>query len=370
MNPIFENLRSNLGSSVLSKHRPATGFKTKRVAKRIPLELSGGVGDVIMALPLVQKIKYTCGPVEIWTKHPDVYGMFFDDPCFHGNDFKGYDYWMVINSIVKFKFGDNFSGFRNDEVLKLYLNYRTMLWDWKREVEYHPYLDNQMAIKAVKKGFNRRTLPWHFLGLEYKKLPPTDPSQPPKMKYITIHQGFETNQKHIVGRSTKNWTRSKWELFVREFKKKHPDIKVVQLGAVTGQDIGGVDHNFRNKLSLKESFLFLSHSLCHVDGDSGLVHAANVFEVPSVVMFGSTPADFFGYENNTNITSNGCIEGGGCWWLREDWLKRCVLGVGSVPCMDGIKVEQVLKSVTELLKRGKVDPELTKISASYFPEED
>lgn len=317
--------------------------------KRLPIQLTGGVGDVIMALPLIEELN-SFEPVEVYSNHPAVIEMFSSFPCFHNAHFKGADYWIVINSVIKFEFGPDFSGFRTKTLTDLYLRYKVNTVDWVDEIENHPHLDNRMAIRALSIGLNRRTLPWFFLGLKPKKLKPLKVPKGER-KYITVHQGFETNQTNIKSRSTKNWSREGWKEFVELFKKEYPNAFVIQLGAVTGHDIKGVHINYRNKLNLKQSFEVLGRAICHVDGDSGLVHAAVALGVPSVVMFGSTPKDFFGYEENVNLSSTVCpVSNFGCWWLKPNWLKTCTLDYTTPRCLDAIKPEEVLGSVRKFME--------------------
>lgn len=164
------------------------------------------------------------------------------------------------------------------------------------------------------------------------------------MKYITIHDGYDINYHiGIDDFSNKQWPLIYWELLIKEIKKFYPDYKIIQLGTKTGRKIQGVDECLLKKTTLIECFDIISYSSLHIDGDSGLVHAASRLNVPCVVMFGPTPDYFYGYDKNINLRSDYCKDA--CYWINGDWMNKCPIGHKTAKCMDQLTPQRVFEAV-------------------------
>lgn len=334
--------------------RPAPQKKFSLFKKRLeqntflPICVSGGIGDIIMAAPLVRAIaKHT--RVQVYCNYPDIAHIFIKVPCHHNKDFKRFQYSMMINSVVKFMLDDQFIGFRNAWLAEKYLHLQQSQIGWESYIYNHPWLDNLMAKKAVSMGLNRRTLPVHLLGMETPAPLRIPKSSLQPLHYITIHDGFE-NLDHIKGRVTKTWSIGNWNTFVSLFKHKYPTYKIFQIGGPKSRPISGVDYSYVNECTFEQSLRILQGAKLHVDGDSGLVHAAHAIGTPSVVLFGPTNLQFFGYQENINLAPNEC---GGCWWLSTDWMTKCPAGFDHPKCMDSISPWQVVDVIKERLLDGK-----------------
>lgn len=218
----------------------------------------------------------------------------------------------------------------------------------------HPYKDGVMAEMLGHHGYNRETLPSAMLGFHnvpFAKLTLTPLEAFWKKKYITVHDGVGAYHYGNVSRGTKMWDLSHWKDFVALFKEAHPDIDVIQLGCETSRKISGVDYSFLGSFSLETSFKILAYSRLHIDGESGMVHAAKALGVKSVVLFGPTPARFFSHEGNINIQTNACPS---CWWSTDTWLARCPRGYRGPICMNSIYPEAVMVEVDKELSGEKV----------------
>ena len=217
----------------------------------------------------------------------------------------------------------------------------------------HPHEDAAVARYARDLKLDRRSFPYFSLGMnqpDSHTLPLRIKSQP--QDYITIHDGYEAASAWLVGgRATKTWNWTSWNEFVRTFKAEYPDIRVIQLGTTTARPIDGVDECLVNQTTLAEAFELISKSLVHIDGDSGLTHAATALGVPCVVLFGPTPDYFFGYPQNANLRAKTCSDA--CFWLKPDWLARCPIGYTAPKCMDDISTAEVLCAVTRKLQNTK-----------------
>ena len=70
----------------------------------------------------------------------------------------------------------------------------------------------------------------------------------------------------------------------------------------------------------------------------------------SVVIFGPTSPDIYGYPNNLNIRSTVCPFP--CEWIRYDWTSKCWKTHGEAICMKKLSAETVFEQIeqNQLLK--------------------
>jgi hypothetical protein len=169
--------------------------------------------------------------------------------------------------------------------------------------------------------------------------------------YITLQRG--TNHHDSLYNSTKLWPLRFYEKFVESFHEKYRHIKIIQLGYSpnTCASIPGVDIDLIGKTSLKELAILLKHSLFHLDGESGMVHMKKFLNGRSIVLFGPTSVDVFGYPENINITGDGCPSW--CEWVSNDWSKTCLRGFKEAPCMASITPEMVMDAADKILREKK-----------------
>ena len=319
--------------------------------KKTPILLAGGVGDVIMSIPVARAIDQVA-PIEVYTLHTSTYDYFKPRylPSAKPLPVPNYTWFIEINTCAQFRFLDRFTGLKGP---------LHNLWTQQCETHdknpklravshSHPLEDTTLARYARDLGMDRREFPFFSLGIK-----PQDRIRIPRSdvgNYITIHDGYEAESAFIVpSRSTKTWKWDHWNRLVRMLKSNYPGTKIIQLGTTTGREIDGVDECLLNKTSLLEAFELLKHSKIHIDGDSGLVHAATAMSVPCVVMFGPTPDYFYGYPENENLRSNVCADA--CYWLTREWLGKCPIGYKMPKCMDEILPEQVMDKIKRALVR-------------------
>lgn len=165
--------------------------------------------------------------------------------------------------------------------------------------------------------------------------------------FITINRGVDTN---YTKSSIKMWPQFYYNTLVKLLKKKYPDMVLVQLGASYErcQTFDGVDLDLIGKTTLEQVKVLLKHSLVHIDGEGGMVHLRHALKGgKSVVMFGPTSSEFFGYSENENIVGNGC--GTWCEWTVNNWQEKCLRGYNNAPCMMSIIPEKVMQSVEKII---------------------
>lgn len=353
----LKSLRQSLPFRALELKGPKRGFTNAPKADHTAVRITGGIGDLILGLGLAECLDDKLMDVKVYSKWPGIVPMFSNLPSINEAELLengGLDFVLSVNSMAQFQFSNNFETFHNPFLNDIYLKYVEFKSqnEWEYILDSHPILDNLMGIKAVEMGFNRESIGYACLGLPFKPL--AFHSRVPRFsnlrpnKYITIHDGFDENVKGIERRSTKNWSMDLWKTTVKELKISYRDYQIVQLGGANSRHIPGVDIDLVGALSFAQSMHILEGSKCHIDGDSGLVHAAKVFGVPSVVLFGPTNHEFFGYSQNINLKGYYC---GGCWWLKENWMAKCCLGFEVPECMDSIVPANVLVAVSKVFGR-------------------
>ena len=216
----------------------------------------------------------------------------------------------------------------------------------------HPLLDNLMGIEGIKRGLTRYDISYASIGIEKTEVVPFRRKLKKKyslnsIPYITVHDGFDPIMNHTGGRATKTWDMKSWKKLVSMIRAEFEVFKILQVGGPRSRAIPGVDRNFANSIDFIRSAQLIEDARLHIDGESGLVHAAHVMGTPSVVMFGPTPVEFFGYPDNYNIAPRTC---GGCWWLTKTWMEKCPLNYETPECMDSIQPEEVMEVVRNALR--------------------
>lgn len=168
-------------------------------------------------------------------------------------------------------------------------------------------------------------------------------------RYITVN--FGNGDCADGSKVAKSWSKEKFERLICLFKKKYPQIQVVQLGAADSVKLRGVDRwvlgaDFRLSVHL------LKNAMLHIDIEGGLVHIATQLGTKCVVLFGPTVKEYYGYEQNTNIQAGNCRN---CWGLYSD-VNRCARGLEEPVCMSSITPEMVMghvdKYITALKREG------------------
>lgn len=311
----------------------------------LPIRLTGGIGDVIMAVDALKRLKQE-HQIIVYTPHEEALRYFYKEPLCVFRTPQDYTWRLEFDTVVKFNISPNFHGFLLDEHKEIFMRQQAAF-------RADPHLEKLvktlsekyflLALYGQEKGWDRRDFPLRSLGYD-EKIPFTVELREISEKYITIHDGFDVQHASIVkNRATKTWTMGNWAKLVKSLKLHLPGYRIVQLGAITSRKIDGVDDCFLNQTTLTQAFDVLKYSALHIDGDSGLVHAATKMGIPCIVMWGPTPAHFYGYPQNINIRSEVCPSA--CYGLIRNWNDECVLGYETPRCMDEITPEQVMQAV-------------------------
>jgi len=176
-------------------------------------------------------------------------------------------------------------------------------------------------------------------------------------KYVTIHNGAD------IARQTKCWPTPHWNELVRMLKDR--GYKVVTLGKQFEEKVdGAVD--LTGMTTFFETAALIAKARFHIDSESGLVHIARGVGTRSIVLFGPTPVECFGYGDNINLETP--IECRGCWWSSDYWWRDCPHGYAApVPCMAKITPQMVMEKVEEIEEMPPIKRKETK--PAYDPDD-
>lgn len=167
-------------------------------------------------------------------------------------------------------------------------------------------------------------------------------------RFITLQRGI--NPEFNTTEKTRLWPVPYYEKLIRLIHQKYDNIVIVQLGESEEHCklLDGIDVSLLGKTDWDDLKILLKEAILHVDGDGWMVNLRKVLHAgPSVVLFGPTPMEFFGFEGNINLKSSGCARW--CAELRDDWEYHCIRGETEAPCMHDLHPEFVFQRVQRYL---------------------
>lgn len=166
-------------------------------------------------------------------------------------------------------------------------------------------------------------------------------------KFITLHRGSDAQYSDRV---VKLWPLDRYNALIRMIKEEYPEYTLVQVGISEDRcpAMEGIDLSLVGRTTMEDMKVLLRHAVTHIDGEGGFIHLRQALHAgPSVVLFGPTNMDFYGYADNVNIRGDGCDSP--CEWKTKDWLDHCMKGFITPPCMASITPEQVMEGVRSVL---------------------
>lgn len=168
--------------------------------------------------------------------------------------------------------------------------------------------------------------------------------------FITIHRGWDSA--YNQGEHVKAWSLKSCGNLITELKKKFPQYKIVVFGVSREQmpNTKNSDLDLIGKTTLNQVKVILKHAAIHIDNEGGMVHLRHALHGgASVVLFGPTAKELFGYSENINLASNVCSHW--CEWLSPNWQYKCAkTGKNEHPCMDSITTKDILFAVKRILE--------------------
>jgi ADP-heptose:LPS heptosyltransferase len=162
------------------------------------------------------------------------------------------------------------------------------------------------------------------------------PPAAPKRRYATLGAAL-VGDKH----SCKTLRISKWHDIARWLRMEGYDV--FQLGAegeLVIDDAAPLTH-----LPMQRQLWILAHSAVHVGADGFLNHAAAVFGVPAVTLWGVTPREVWGHAGQAAVVSP---QSENFWLSRAGWWEKDYDKCRGI--MNAIMVENVIETIKKTLK--------------------
>ncbi len=192
------------------------------------------------------------------------------------------------------------------------------------------------------------------MGEEFSIIPSIDPSLLSKFGlrnqlFITVHRGCD--RKLFEQDNVKLWNEECYEQVISSIKESFPDLKIVLVGDEYERSnlIVSQDFDLLGKTDFEDLKCLLKNSLVHIDTEGGLVHLRHAVKGgPSVVIFGPTDPEFFGYAENINIRTDACPVP--CEWKTLDWVANCS-NKDKKCCMSSITPEMIHEKVISILDK-------------------
>lgn len=168
-------------------------------------------------------------------------------------------------------------------------------------------------------------------------------------KYITVQRGAGVGTQKHGGFVTRDWPVENYNSLIEMLRCNFPDYIFVQIGNDEDARISTTDINLCGKTTLDEILGILSGATLHLGGEAGPVHLRHFMHAgPCAVFFGPTNIDFFGYPENINICARICP---GCEWAHRDWGRVCIKNQSMrAACMEAITPDMAVERISEVLK--------------------
>lgn len=352
--------------------RALTSRLTVELPKLLIHTAGGGVGDDIVVARFIRDLRAACGVFEfvvacndearsawIYEAVPGFRGCL--SASLFGKSVDMFSHALRVDQMVQVagettskpccgQFEEKFGNVRANIAASLARN--------KLLLKGVPYTWGDLARRAVFANATRATYLHAQAGIDYggdQLRLRTEPDAIARFglrgsDFVTLHNGFDPA--FIVSGSSSTKCYGSFDRVVSRLIGMCPGIRFVQLGSPrTSRAIASAQVDLIGKTSLAEAAAIISASRLHIDVDSGLVHIAACLGVQSLVLFGPTDVDYFGYKSNINLRPRFC---GGCWWTSEAWMDQCARSFDEARCMSSHAVEDVVAHVVEALERPPV----------------
>ena len=117
-------------------------------------------------------------------------------------------------------------------------------------------------------------------------------------QYVTFNYG-SAKIREATEEQMKVWPKEYYKEWICRFKKKYPNLEVIQIGVKDAVKIEGADRYILGG-SLEVVKYILKNALFHLDCEGGLVHLATAVDTKCIVLFGPTPLEYYAYPQNVN----------------------------------------------------------------------
>lgn len=143
--------------------------------------------------------------------------------------------------------------------------------------------------------------------------------------------------------TTREWDIDNFSKLIHLLKEKYPSYKYVQVGYDNGLYMKNTDYNLCGKTNFEELLSIVNGAKLLISTEAGVVHFRHFSsKKKSVVLFGPTRLDVFGYDENININSGVCE---GCEWISNKWREVCIKTNNKALCMQKLTPEMVMEQL-------------------------
>lgn len=329
--------------SVNTKHK-----KTNMTIKKTPVlvfDIKGGLGDFIIAINFIYCLSKFIDDIEIKIKiayHSQEIMKSFC-ACIPGllqfeTDVRKLtgDVVVEINRFPRVLSGDcELLGQYSVKLKMLFKMWNNFFIHYRKFFDLMPQVDrlaNDYSRIVGSKRINQADI-GHYLHIpEQYQAPISFPENElavlakfglTSKTYITIQRGQSLTEKQNV--NNKLWPPDYYDDLALLLKKHYPQFMLVQLGMERegfNCNFQGIDINLRGKTDLEDLKVVLKNSALHIDTEGGLVHLRHAVQGgPSIVLFGPTSPEIYGYKENLNLRSDTCPIP--CEWIANDWVQYC-----------------------------------------------
>lgn len=359
----YYSLKSSLKSLKFSNN-----FGSDDNILHINIKLAGGLGDMIIALNYLQQLlqKFSA-PIEVSIIVSEVFKQpvlcLLEGHSFVNNVFSDKekqpkcDVSVVLVRVPVLEFAD----------LQKVENFDVNLLEWlKKIINFAQNYDYMLKAGTVSDS----TLERYSLLQNRKRLSQADIENFVKPiskfrinlsenkteiwqkfkltpKYITVQRGVGKAD-NLNSNSTRCWSVENYNKLIKLLKNDFPDYQIVQIGDESCTVLENTDLNLCGKTSFAEMLVILANAKIHIDGECGMVHLRHFLSAkPSVVLFGPTNEDFYGYSENINISARPC--GLPCEWLNSKWRESCLFSGAKPLCQQLLTPQNVYENMKGIL---------------------
>lgn len=288
------------------------------------IKLQGGLGDVLLHTPLFKKFfEKNKKKINCFVENETEFNLLLNNPYINlflidhdsiRNEMKIFNSSLTEEEHVSFLE-------KNDSInfyTKHYFNLKPSFF-WKKK--------SHIIIGEIYNFKNIDSLPQIFLKDEEIK---SGKEKISNYKNIKICICPSSNIR------IKEWKYYKWEKII----KLYPNIHFFQLGNCDDYKLKGA-LDFTN-LKLRDQISILNSSDFYIGVDSFWQHAAKALNKKSIILFGPSNSEIWGYDDNVNIIGKAdcspCID----WKIME-----CPYGK---ICMNDIQISNIKKSIDVFLE--------------------
>lgn len=311
---------------------------------RIAAIWMGGVGDTVMLGYLCRAIlaKYPDAQIDAYVRDVTQTALFV------------FDYPQIKGCVSKLSWGKTLEKIKADYDFVYDFRPYPYVWNTKKPELNKPfnkelYSNWGKATGEILRSWQQQTFRFYAqqteLNLTEKHLkipffPKEDaairsrlsPYELPE-KYITISPGCDQN----VG-LMKLWSKGNWQTL--ESMLLHEGYNIIYLSDKASPQI--LESKKTVCKNLIDMLLILQQASLNVSNEGGSIHLAHAVGTKSVVLFGPTNPELYGYADNINIYKPHCPT---CWWTAPEWSKFCKKHYRACINLVDISVQEVYDAV-------------------------